>query len=214
MPELIALDTGSSSGSVAMRSEPQSLEIGNGTLILVVGPSGAGKDTLLAEARRHFSGNRDVMFCERIITRSGDIGEKHVHATDTEFQRMVDAGGFFLHWDAHELRYGIPAGMLDELRAGRTVIANVSRRVLGEAQKKWPNTIILNVTARKDVLRKRLLGRGRESAEFIDKRLERAFSVALPDEGRIEEIDNSGALQPAARRMIAIIASTLDARQG
>lgn len=180
-----------------------------GTLILIVGPSGAGKDTLLSEARRHFSGNGDIIFCERIITRSGDIGEKHISVSETEFEHMAASGGFFLFWDAHGLRYGLPADMRKALEAGRTVIANVSRQVIPEARSKWANTLIVNVTANRDVLRKRLMARGRESAEAIEMRLDRTAACDLSNDGSIEEIDNSGALQPAAERMIGIITKAL-----
>jgi ribose 1,5-bisphosphokinase len=180
-----------------------------GTLILVAGPSGSGKDTLLSEARRHFSGDSSIIFCERIITRSGDIGEKHISVCEAEFEHLAATGGFFLFWDAHGLRYGIPAEMLKALQAGKTVIANVSRRIIPEARSKWTDTLIVNVTASRDVLRERLMARGRESAGAIETRLERAYASGFPDEGCFEEIDNSGALQPAADCMIRIIAAAL-----
>jgi ribose 1,5-bisphosphokinase len=202
-PETVGLHA--ASGRTGLRDENC-----GGTLILVAGPSGSGKDTLLSEARRHFSGDSSVIICERIITRSGDVGEKHVCVSEAEFERLAESGGFFLCWDAHGLRYGIPAGMLKALEVGRTVVANVSRRIIPEARSKWPNTLIVNVTASRDVLRERLMARGRESAEAIETRLERAYAGGFPDDGCVEEIDNSGALKPAADTMIRIIASTLD----
>lgn len=197
-------------GGIAPRNFEQPSADEKGTLILVVGPSGAGKDTLLLEARKHFSGNDDIIFCERIITRSGDIGEKHRSVTEAEFERLATSDGFLLFWEAHGLRYGIAAEMLAPLRAGKIVIANVSRRIIHEARGKWPNMLVVNITASKDVLRRRLMARGRESAEAVEKRLERAIRPDLPEDGSVEEIDNSGALQPAADRMIGIIASALD----
>lgn len=205
---MTAIKAVSSSNSVS-REKEQHIVNEAGTLILIVGPSGAGKDTLLLEAQQHFSGNSNVIFCERIITRSGDIGEKHVSVSKTEFEHMAASGGFFLFWDAHGLRYGLPADMRKALEAGRTVIANASRRVIDEARSKWPDTLIVNVTANRDVLRKRLMARGREDAEAIELRLDRTAACDLPDGASIEEIDNSGALQPAAERMIDIITRTL-----
>lgn len=181
-----------------------------GTLILVVGPSGSGKDTLLSEARKHFSGHDEIIFCERVITRSGNVGEKHISVCEAEFVHLAASGGFFLFWDAHGLRYGIPSEMLMALQAGKTVIANVSRRIIPKARSQWRDTLIVNVTASKDVLRERLTARGRESAKAIEQRLERSVSCEVPDDGSTEEIDNSGALQPAADRMIRIIASALN----
>lgn len=199
------------SGTIVSRESSPSAASGTGKLILIVGPSGVGKDTLLLEARRHFSGNGNVVFCERIITRSGDVGEKHISVSETEFDHIAASDGFFLFWDAHGLRYGIPVEMRDALEAGKTVIANVSRRIIPEARGKWPDTLIVNVTANRDVLRERLMARRRESAEAIEKRLDRTVTCDLPNDASIEEIDNSGALQPAADRMIRIIASALNA---
>lgn len=184
-------------------------EVG-GTLILVVGPSGSGKDTLIGEARKHFAQEPKAVFCERTITRSGDIGEKHRCVTEAEFERLAVSGGFFLHWNAHDLRYGIPAAMMGALEAGCTVIANVSRRTISEARYKWPATRIVNVTASREVLRERLAARGRESVEAIEHRLEQAFSAELPCDAHIYEIDNSGVLEPAVKLMIGIITSALN----
>lgn len=197
-------------GDVAAGPYQLRVENRSGALILVVGPSGSGKDTLLSQARQHFAGDNSVIFSERIITRHGDIGEKHVCVSEAEFERLVASGGFFLFWDAHGFRYGIPAEMQKALEAGRTVVANVSRRIIPEARSKWPNTLVVNVTASRDVLRERLMARGRESARAIETRLERAYAAGFPYDGFFEEIDNSGALQPAADCMIRIIASALE----
>lgn len=72
-----------------------------GTLFLVVGPSGVGKDTLLDGAKKILAGNGFYRFCRRWITRPAEAGgEDYIPVTETEFARMVDAGEFFHHWQA------------------------------------------------------------------------------------------------------------------
>ena len=97
-------------------------------LVAVVGPSGAGKDTLLAGARARLAGDARFRFVRRGITRPADPGgEDHDPLTQTAFARLRDAGGFALWWEAHGLLYGIPRDIEADLAAGRVVVANLSR---------------------------------------------------------------------------------------
>ena len=87
-----------------------------GTLFLVVGPSGVGKDTLLDGAREVLGGYTFYRFCQRYITRDAAAGgEDYLPVSETEFSAMLDQGAFFHHWDAHGLRYGVPKDVLDDL---------------------------------------------------------------------------------------------------
>jgi phosphonate metabolism protein PhnN/1,5-bisphosphokinase (PRPP-forming) len=93
-------------------------------LILVVGPSGAGKDTLLTAAREALRQDARFHFAQRVITRPTDAGgEEHQAITEQEFA----ARDFALQWQAHGLRYGIPADVID---SRDVVVANVSRTVV------------------------------------------------------------------------------------
>ena len=179
--------------------------LGNGTLILVVGPSGAGKDTLLDAARAHFEGDETIVFARRFITRDDQIGEQHAALSKGEFARREEEGGFFLSWWAHGFDYGITAEVLEKLAAGGHVVLNVSRRIIGEARQKWPRTHVIQVTARPEVLRERLLARGRETADGIGERLERAGEIRLADAEWLSALDNSGDLASAVARFTALI---------
>jgi ribose 1,5-bisphosphokinase len=181
-----------------------------GTLILVVGPSGAGKDTLLDAARAHFQDAPGILFWERIITREDQTGEKHTSVSEVDFARLESSGEFFLCWEAHGLHYGIDGEALDALAGGRTVIVNVSRRVIGEARAKWPKTRVIHVTARPDVLERRLLARGRETLDGIGGRLERAKEICLPQAEWVQEVDNSGDLETGIAQFTALIAELAD----
>jgi phosphonate metabolism protein PhnN/1,5-bisphosphokinase (PRPP-forming) len=143
-----------------------------GLLVLVVGPSGAGKDTLMAGAAAALAQDPRFRFARRVVTRPA-AEEDHEVADAASFAARRDAGGFALHWEAHGLQYGIPADITDDLGSGRVVVANVSRAVLAEAAARYPATVI-EVTAPEALRIRRLHARGREAPADIGARLRRA----------------------------------------
>ena len=174
-----------------------------GIMVVVVGPSGAGKDTLMNLAARHFAGRPDVHFVRRVITRDGDAGnEDHRSVSEADFDAMEQAGAFAVSWEAHGLKYGIPADVTDELARGNLVIANGSRSVLHRFQAVFPRLKIINVTAQRDVLAERLMARGRESREDVLRRLDRS-TITFDSSYDVTDIDNSGTLEDAERAVIA-----------
>ena len=135
-----------------------------GTMVLVVGPSGAGKDSLIDGARRAFAGGADVVFPRRDITRPADAGsEDHVAVTESQFHARRELGGYLLSWGAHGLWYGIPTETVDHLLGGRTVVVNASRSVIEEARGRFQHLRVVSVTADEETLRARLGARARET---------------------------------------------------
>lgn len=172
-------------------------------LILVVGPSGAGKDSLLDGARAALSGDKRFRFVRRVITRPANAGgETHEPSTDAEFLARQEAGGFVLHWHAHSLRYGIPADIAADIAVGRVVIANVSRGVIDAARARFV-TRIIEITAPRDVLATRLAARGRESAADIAERVARIEPV--PPAPDVETILNNTTLADGIARFVAAL---------
>ena len=174
-----------------------------GVMAVVVGPSGAGKDTLMNLAARHFAGRPDVHFVRRVITRDADAGnEDHRSVSEVDFDAMEQAGAFAVSWAAHGLKYGIPADVTDELARGNLVIANGSRSVLHRFQAVFPRLKVINVTARREVLAERLMARGRESLEDVLQRLDRS-TLTFDGSYDVTDIDYSGTLEDAERAVIA-----------
>ncbi|MEX2643187.1 MAG: phosphonate metabolism protein/1,5-bisphosphokinase (PRPP-forming) PhnN [Acetobacterales bacterium] len=176
-----------------------------GTLFLVVGPSGAGKDSLIAGARARLADDPSVRFVRRAITRAADAGgEDHEAATPEEFARQRAAGAYALSWEAHGLGYGIPGNVGADLAAGRNVVANVSRGVIDDARERFDPLRVVAVTAPAAVLARRLAERGRETERDIAARLARA-GYAMPEGEDVEVIENAGALEDAVARFTALL---------
>lgn len=181
-----------------------------GRLILVVGPSGAGKDSLIDAAREALAGHPDYLFPRRIITRESDPGsETHFTLSETEFAQQQAAGAFFLSWGAHGLSYALPGAIADALTAGRTVVANVSRAVIEEARRKHPATTVVVVTAPPEVLAERLKARGREDAADVQGRLVRA--AEQPGGPGVVTVMNDGSLEAAVTRFLEVLKAPAEA---
>ncbi|MBU0641703.1 MAG: phosphonate metabolism protein/1,5-bisphosphokinase (PRPP-forming) PhnN [Alphaproteobacteria bacterium] len=173
-----------------------------GRLHAVVGPSGAGKDTLIDAAR---AVRRDLAVARRVITRPTSAGGEDFEGVSVEeFDRRLEAGEFALHWEAHGLKYGVPIEIEIALNEGRDVVFNGSRAILPEAYALYPNMGVLLITASPEVLAERLAARGRESRAEIEKRLARAeYDIApgLP----VRRVNNDGALDEAVAAFLAAL---------
>ncbi|MGF6859975.1 ribose 1,5-bisphosphokinase [Rhodobacteraceae bacterium MBR-64] len=177
-----------------------------GRLFLVVGPSGAGKDTVIAGTMDRLSPEDDVILARRIITRPlhADGAEQHVPVTPAAFARLRAAGAFALDWDSHGLSYGIGAELRHWLAAGMTVIANGSRAALPAARVAFGSALIATeITARPETLAARLAARGRESAPDIAARLSR--TDGLPPVPVDLTIANDGTPEGAAAALFVAI---------
>lgn len=174
-------------------------------LVLVVGPSGSGKDTLIAGAKADPAVARLYRFPTRDITRpAGPGAEVHRPIGDEAFRSCRDRGGYSLSWRAHDCGYGIPRSIEDELAAGFGVVVNVSRSVVPEARARFGRIAIVSVTAAPKILRRRLLSRGREGAAALEARLARsaAFRIEGPD---VTTLDNDGPKEEALSAFVSLL---------
>lgn len=173
-----------------------------GRLIAVVGPSGVGKDSLMAEL---VAAMPTLQLVRRTITRpAGQSGEDYDALLPHAFAAEAAAGAFALHWEAHGLTYGIPVDALRDVHAGKDCLANLSRGALARAAEAFPALIVLNITAHPDVLAARLKARGRETTEGITNRLSQA-EKPLPDGLDVITLSNDGPLDATVRAAIAAL---------
>ncbi len=174
----------------------------SGRCFVVVGPSGAGKDTLIAAARAALPGLHVV---RRAITRPvGAGGEDHEAMGAEEFARRAAAGGFLLTWNAHGLDYGIPASLREVLASGRDALFNGSREHLAEAAAALPGLRAIHVTAPPALRAERLAMRGREAEPRRAARLARAVPP-FPPGIEVIEVSNAGNLASATAAFLAAL---------
>lgn len=173
-----------------------------GRFIAVVGPSGVGKDSVMEAL---VAARPDLVRVRRVITRASSAGgEDFDGISPALFAARAAGGDFALHWQAHGLFYGIPKDVHQVLARGQDVLANLSRGMLGQAQRAFPTLQVLHITARPEVLADRLAARGREGRGDIARRLARSappFPEGLP----VREIDNSGRLDRAVAAALAAL---------
>ena len=170
----------------------------SGRLVYVVGPSGAGKDSVIGHARTSLRAGSNVVFAQRTITRPAAAGhEEHAAATPEEFEALLSAGAFAMHWRANGLAYGIGREILGWLAAGATVVVSGSRAHLPQAMAAFATLEIVHVLAAPGTLRERLAARGREDAAAVEARLARASALALPEGVCATVIRNDGRLEEA-----------------
>ena len=181
-------------------------QIGPGRLVLVVGPSGAGKDTLIDAVRAACRDEAGIVFPRRVITRPSSGAEDHDTISDAAFDRAAAGGAFALSWTAHGLKYGIPAAIDHDIRAGHTVVCNVSRTIIGDARARYAHATVVLVTAPMDVLAARLHARGRGSDGSITDRVQRAVSTKS-ELNADAVIETTGAVEAAAATLLRVVKS-------
>ena len=175
-----------------------------GRLFMVVGASGAGKDTLLAGAVK---ADPTLYWARRVITRPEVSGGEPFEGVDrASFDARRAAGEFALDWQAHGLSYGVPKAELAPLNAGRKVLVNGSRAALEAALRRYPDLTVIRISAPSAVLAERLMARGRESRADIEARLNRA-NYDLPKAAADFDIINDASPETGIVRLLQAVSA-------
>jgi ribose 1,5-bisphosphokinase len=179
----------------------------NGPLAYVMGPSGAGKDSVLNRARLLLAADAPVIFAHRYITRPAAAGgENHVELSPAEFGLRRTHGLFAFHWQAHGNEYGIGREIYSWRRAGLTVVVSGSREHFQQLGGVDDNTHPVLITASAQRLAERLAIRAREDADSAAERLQRSEAYDVTDR-RLVTIVNDGALDEAAANFVSLLAT-------
>lgn len=177
---------------------------GPGALVLVCGPSGAGKDTLLRRVAEWRRADPNVIFARRVVTRPASDFEDNESVSDAAFETMAAGDAFAFWWAAHGHKYGISSSINADIGRGCCVVANVSRLIVDSVRDRYERVVAVMVTASPDTLRHRLALRGRASDSDIGQRIARTKDVA--DRFRADTvISNDGAIDAAARALADVI---------
>lgn len=166
---------------------------GSERLIVVVGPSGAGKDSVISGWLASLPPALRPQRARRSITRAADRHEEHEPMQPGAFGAAAAAGAFAFAWQAHGLHYGVRHAELGPLATGGWVVMNGSRDHLPQLLARAPRAHVVEIDAPAAVRAARLRGRERETH---DQRLARlARSVRCP--GCELRIENAGHLADA-----------------
>lgn len=153
-----------------------------GTLLVLSGPSGVGKSTVL---RKMMDGREDMAFSVSATTRAprpGEVdGKDYFFITREEFDKMVEQGELLEHAEFVGNCYGTPRSqILQRLEQGITVVLDIEVQGAGQVKALMPEALTVFLAPPSlEALEQRLRGRGTESEEKIRSRLETARKELL-----------------------------------
>lgn len=173
-----------------------------GGFVFVVGPSGAGKDSLIGAAKTALQGDPRFIFPRRVVTRPSSSAEEHDTLDEATFAKLEADGRFTLAWRAHGLCYAVPGSALDAVLGGAIAVCNISRRVVPWARLHLPRVTVVEVTAPMEVLHARLVARGRADDGDLTSRLVRSRQVWTEVD---HSIVNDGPIETAADDLVRCI---------
>jgi len=176
-----------------------------GILVLVVGNSGSGKDSIISEVVKRFPTNlKEIHLTQRYITRSSSKTEDNIAITPKIFNEMSLQKRFALEWHIYDLDYGVPIEIDDWLKNGHPVIVNVSRTIVKKARSIYRNIIVVFIKVPFEITFRRIKERARESGKLLQERIQRAKdNQTFLDADFI--VENSGELESAIDKFLSYI---------
>ena len=190
----------------AERGGDPAARLGPGALALVLGPSGVGKDALIASARELLATDPRFVFPERVVTRLPHAAESHGSMSADAFDEAESQGRFALTWQAHGLSYGIPVSIDRAIREGCVVVVNGSRTIGGAARRRYARASLILIDCPVEIRAARIAARGRERGTDIEARLNRGVATFDPGDADVR-IDNSGTLAGGVQTLVRVLES-------
>jgi guanylate kinase len=191
---------------------------GEGILFILVGPSGAGKNTLMKRVQENLGDLPQLATATTRAKRQGEQeGREHRFVSRAEFQRLIDTGALIEHQPVHggDL-YGAPRKTVEEaISTGRDLVADIEFLGAKQIHEAYPkNTVLVFVTpSNVDILAERIRQRGNITPEALADRLERAkFEMTFAAE--CDYLILNDIVEPAAEHLRQIILSERIRRRG
>lgn len=166
-------------------------------IILIVGASGAGKDTLLKSIKNNIEAN----FVTRYVTRMPDKNESNYYISKEDFLYLQKNDFFVSSWEAHSNIYGISHRSIKD---GINIIS-ISRSTIKDFEKEFNDVTSIEIAIPKDMLYNRLINRGREDREAILKRIQR--SEQKIEAKNLIYFDNSKPLEQSRKDFLSLLNS-------
>ncbi len=184
-----------------------------GTLFLVVGNSGSGKDSIISGLIKEYPPNLKKIYApKRYITREPSKFEENISISTQKFREMEKRDLFVLKWHIYELDYGISKEIDDFLKNGHPVMVNVSRTIVNEAREKYENIKVIFIEVPFEITYQRIKDRKRESEDLLKQRIERArLNQKFPEADFV--IDNSGDLEDAINAILKYILNIMNKKE-